>query len=72
MDAELPATAAEVGEPRPRLHRGRHALDRQAHALRADGEPDVGVVGRLDPFVGVAVEVVLHIVLHEAKLASPR
>ena len=67
-----PPPRAEVDEARALLHRGRDALDRQANALGADGEPNVGVVGGFDPVVGVPVEVVPHIVLHGAKLASPR
>ena len=57
----------------PLLHRGR-ARPRSpgARARSRRGNANVGVVCRLDPLVGVPVEVVPHIVLHGAKLASPR
>ena len=72
MNAELPAAAAEVDEPGFLAHRGRDALDREPQALGADGEADIGRVRGLDPRMGVPVEVLLDVILHRPKLASPR
>src|SRR5439155_16173288 len=68
VNAELAAAAAEIDERRAFVHRGCDAFDREPHALRPDRELRTARVGALDPRGGVAVEVVLYIVLHGAKL----
>jgi hypothetical protein len=67
---ELAAAAPEVDERAAVGQRRRDSLDREPHALRPDRKPRAARVRGRDPRLRVPVEVLPHIILHGAKLAS--